>query len=228
MPQRLNRRFYSRPVLTVAKSLLGCKLVTCLRGKKTSGIIVEVEAYHGDCDQACHAYQNQSKRNEVMFKAGGHCYVYFIYGMHHCVNAVAEKPGTAAAVLIRSIEPLEGIEIMKHRRHLHGTKNLTNGPSRLCQALGINKRMLGEDMPVSSLITIERYRRISTQQIGVSRRIGISKSRQLPWRFFLIPSLKPGQVRHVPAQSLHNFTKTLKVSSDKLTKYARRNYPTSS
>lgn len=185
MGEKLNRRFYNQPVLAVAKGLLGCRLTTRLRGRKTSGMIVEVEAYHGKRDRACHAYQNCSRRNEVMFRCGGHCYVYFVYGMHYCVNAVAEPAGSAAAVLIRALEPLEGLRTMQRRRCLRSRKNLTNGPARLCQALGIDKRLLGQDLTRSMQIFIEKYRRIRPQLVKRSRRIGISKSKNLRWRFFL-------------------------------------------
>lgn len=106
MTNKLAKRFFSSPTIKVARNLLGTKLETNLNGEKTSGIIVEVEAYRGDTDRACHCYYKRTPRNEIMFGEAGLCYVYFIYGNHYCVNVVTEKKDFGAAVLIRAVEPL--------------------------------------------------------------------------------------------------------------------------
>lgn len=180
----------TKPTLTVAKALLGQRLVTTVGGQTTAGMIVEVEAYGGSCEQgirdrACHAFRGRTQRNEVMFWAGGHCYVYFIYGMHHCVNVVTEGEDTGSAVLIRALEPIDGIATMRERRGNVALESLTNGPGKLCQALGIDRTLCGEFLPTSKLIRIEPHQRISRSKIGASKRIGISQSKSLPWRFFL-------------------------------------------
>lgn len=185
------RNFFEKSTLIVAKQLLGMELSTRIRGKKTSGIIVEVEAYRHKIDQASHTYRGKTKRNEVMFKHGGHCYVYFIYGKYFCVNVVTEKEGIGSAVLIRAIEPLNGIQTMKRRRRMNQAaskklpEKLTNGPGKLCQALGIDGRLSGEDLLNSSAIYLRPALRLKSKQIGRSTRIGITKSTELKWRFFI-------------------------------------------
>lgn len=181
------RRLLSGPTLEAAKGLLGCTLTTHVRGEKTSGMIVEVEAY-GGCDvfdEACHAHKGLTPRTKIMFDKPGLCYVYFIYGMYHCVNVVTESEGVGAAVLIRALEPLEGIETMKKRRQIAIEKNLANGPGKLCQALAIDKKLLGEDFLSSKKISIEPYQKIKSDKIKETQRIGISKAVELPWRFFI-------------------------------------------
>jgi len=186
--QPLTKNFFLKPTLQVAKNLLGMKLSTYVLGKTTSGIIVEVEAYQGDIDQASHAFRGKTKRTEIMFGEGGFCYVYFIYGMYYCVNVVTEKAGFGSAVLIRALEPLEGLETMKKRRKLKRETSgfsLTNGPGKLCQALAIDKGLNGENLLKSAKINLTPFKNFSNSKIGVSHRIGISKSKELPWRFFL-------------------------------------------
>lgn len=129
----LPRSFFQRNTLTVAQELLGKILVI----GPCSGRINEVEAYIGQEDPACHARTGKTQRNQVMFGPAGHLYVYFTYGMHHCANIVTETEGYPAAILIRSIQPLTGLELMEQRRG--GSKNLANGPAKLCQALGMTK-----------------------------------------------------------------------------------------
>lgn len=187
MQRRLSKHFFLRPTLEVARDLIGMRLSTDIAGKRTSGMIVEVEAYHGEIDEASHAYGGPSSRNKVMFEEGGHCYVYFIYGMHYCVNVVTEQKDIGAGVLIRAIEPLDGIEIMKRRRGFNGGKifNLTNGPSKLCQALSIDKKILGHHYLSSANIRIDSFRKFPAVDIASDRRIGISKAIHLKWRFLL-------------------------------------------
>ncbi|MBE9470995.1 MAG: DNA-3-methyladenine glycosylase, partial [Chloroflexi bacterium] len=144
---RLSRDFFVRDTLTVARALLGQRLVRMLDGVRLSGRIVEVEAYIGEKDQASHARCGLTGRNAPMFGPPGHAYVYFIYGMHHCFNVVTERQNYPAAVLIRALEPLEGIEVMRARRGGVPHVRLTNGPARLCQALNIDRRRFdGADM----------------------------------------------------------------------------------
>jgi len=185
MTGRLPQKFFAPPTLTVAKKLLGAKLFTCRNGRRTSGMIVEVEAYRADIDEACHGFRGRTTRNEVLFWDAGYCYVYFIYGMYHCVNVVTEKAGLGAAVLIRALEPLEGLSTMQQRRATSNLYQLTSGPGKLCQALAIDSKMSGQHFLSSKLIGLEPCKIIPQSRIGISTRIGISKSQHLPWRFFI-------------------------------------------
>lgn len=171
--------------LDVARGLLGCRLITRVHGAETSGMIVEVEGYHGTLDEAAHSFGRRTRRNDIMFGRPGFCYVYFIYGMHYCANIVTEEEGTGAAVLFRALEPLTGIEEMQKRRGLTEPKKLCSGPAKLCEALAIDRQMLGEDMLSSQLISIEPYTDFDDSHIGKSKRIGISKAQHLEWRFFV-------------------------------------------
>ena len=188
--KKLERNFYKRNLLTVAKGLLGKTLVK-INGKKSfMGKIIEVEAYHGDFDQAAHSFGGITKRNEIMFGEGGYFYVYFTYGNHHCCNVVTGKKGQGTAVLIRAVEPLLGIDDMiKNRfgRKLKNGKeifNLTSGPGKVCQAFGIDRSHSGIDLTGQKIFILDG-KRIPKNEIGVSKRIGITKSTELPWRFFI-------------------------------------------
>jgi DNA-3-methyladenine glycosylase len=185
---KLPRSFYLRPTLTVAKDLLGKHLVRKSGRTLLVGKIVEVEAYLGDRDPASHAYRGKTKRNEVMFRTGGHLYVYFTYGMHYCANVVTGKEGTGHAVLIRAIEPVSGLAAMRKNRKppAGGTQQfgMTNGPAKLCQALGIERIDNGTDL-LGDDIFLARRTPSSPLTIGRSPRIGITKARHHPWRFFL-------------------------------------------
>ena len=134
----LTRKFYARNTLKVARALLGAKLVRRINGNELSGMIVETEAYCGERDSACHAHRGKTKRNAVMYGYPGHAYIYFTYGMHYLLNLVTEAEGNPCAVLIRAVLPLVGIEEMEARRKKKGAQ-LTNGPAKLCHALGIDK-----------------------------------------------------------------------------------------
>ena len=185
---RLKRDFYRRSTLTVARELLGQRLVRIVDGQRLSGLIVEVEAYIGEDDAACHAACGRTPRNEVMYGPPGHAYVYFIYGMHHCLNVVTEEEGFPAAVLVRAIEPLEGLEIMRHHRLGKPDGELTNGPAKLCQALAINRSFNGVDLCTSETLFIEKGQRMTEEEIATSPRIGINAdelARSVPWRFYL-------------------------------------------
>lgn len=189
-PQKLRRNFFTRNLLVVAKELLGKIFVVKSAGKVLSGKIVEVEAYHGDYDEASHAFKGKTKRNEVMFKEGGYLYVYFTYGAHFCANVVAGRKDKGLAVLIRAVEPLLGIDAMSKNRF--GKQNidekeklnLTNGPGKLCQAFGINLNHNGIDLLGNEIFILDQPK-LKAKEIGVSSRIGISRSVDLQWRFFI-------------------------------------------
>ncbi len=187
----LPRKFYTRPVITVAKELLGKVLVKNEGKIILAGRIVEVEAYDGNIDEASHSFKGKTKRNEVMFNEGGFLYVYFTYGTHFCCNVVAGKKNHGAAVLIRAVEPIYGIDKMIERRFERKLKsekeifNLTSGPGKVCKAFGLNKKHLGIDL-TGNFIYLLNTPKLKKSKIGVSKRIGISKSVDLPWRFFEI------------------------------------------
>lgn len=186
---KLLRNFYTRSVLTVAKELIGKILVKNEQTKILSGRIVEVEAYDGNIDEAAHTFIGKTKRNEVMFKEGGYLYVYFTYGAHFCCNVVTGKKDHGTAVLIRAVEPIEGIETMIRRRFGRKLKNkneifnLTSGPGKVCKAFGINREHSGLDLTEDKIYLMDAPK-LSKSKIGISKRIGISKSVDLPWRFF--------------------------------------------
>jgi DNA-3-methyladenine glycosylase len=181
--KRLNRNFYNRSTLKIAKELLGKCLVMEKDGKYVSGKIVETEAYIGPDDPASHAYRGPTSRNKVMFGNPGYAYVYLTYGMHHCLNFVTERKGFPAAVLIRALEPVDGIEIMKKRRQTGNLENLTNGPAKLCQALGIDRTLNGADL-CSDIIYVEDQGNMPTKIISTSR-IGIKEGKDKKWRFYI-------------------------------------------
>ncbi|NMC63793.1 MAG: DNA-3-methyladenine glycosylase [SAR324 cluster bacterium] len=185
MKKKSLKRLLLGPTVEVAKDLIGYRLVTSVKGHRCAGMIVETEAYDGSIDEASHSFRGKTTRNSIMFEEAGLCYVYFTYGMHYCVNVVTGDKGKGAAVLIRALEPLEGIEIMKRRRGQSKLENLCNGPAKLCQALGIDKKMLGEDLRSSEIIRIEAYKGFPDSEIVTSKRIGITKSKDLEWRFYL-------------------------------------------
>ena len=183
--KKLPHSFYLRPTLTVAKDLLGKYLVRKLGKKTLIGKIVEVEAYLGEKDPASHAYHGKTKRNEVMFRSGGHLYVYFTYGMHFCANIVTEEEGVGHAVLLRAVEPVNGIETMRKMRGKNGAGvNVSNGPAKLCEAFNIKRKENGTDL-LSSEIFITAGERISTSDITSSARIGIRKAVEKRWRFYM-------------------------------------------
>lgn len=184
---RLGSSFYALGTEVLARKLIGARLVTVNRGVRTSGMIVEVEAYLGANDPACHAARGMTPRNEVMFRGPGHCYVYLIYGMYHCVNVVSDPEGVGSAVLIRAVEPLEGSEVMRRRRGGERVRalDLARGPGRLCEAFGITKSFSGEHLTESARIWLEQYRSFRNTEIAATGRIGISRGQELPLRFFV-------------------------------------------
>jgi DNA-3-methyladenine glycosylase len=188
----LNRKFYERDTLGVARALLGKKLVRKIGRVTLAGMIVETEAYCGREDSACHAHRGQTARNAVMFGAPGHAYVYFTYGMHYMLNLVTEKEGNPCAVLIRAIMPLDGMKEMEKRRNLKGAR-LADGPAKLCQALGIDKSLNGWDVTRGVKLWVEDFKKISAESISVSPRIGINyakeEHRNALWRFYIRSSV---------------------------------------
>ncbi len=191
MPTKLPQSFYTNPdVVQVAKDLIGCTLCTNINGILTAGIIVETEAYNGRMDKACHAYPNKrTPRTEVMYREGGIAYVYFVYGMHYLFNVVTNSKDLADAVLIRAIEPIEGIEEMILRRGKSKNRNLlTSGPARLSKAMGIDKA-LNESSLLNDIVWIEERMDNFSLEIVTSKRIGIDyagEDASLPWRFSII------------------------------------------
>ncbi len=170
-----------RGALEAAPALLGCLLIHETPYGRTSGRIVETEAYRSD-DPASHSFKGHTPRTDPMFLGAGHAYVYFTYGMHWCLNVVAGKEGDGQAVLIRALEPVEGQALMRANRHLENDKNLTTGPARLTQALGVTKSENGVWLGSG------RLRLEGTPYTGAFNqgpRIGISKAANNPWRFWL-------------------------------------------
>ncbi len=181
MSAPLPRAFYNRPAVEVARALLG----TVLMHGTTSGRIVETEAYLGLQDRAAHSWRGITPRTRVLFGEPGHAYVYLIYGMYECLNVVAEPEGSPGCVLIRALEPLEGIPRMRRRRpRARGIEDLANGPGKLTLALGISLRHNGTDL-TSGPLTIRPPEQPEEIQIGVSPHVGIKHCADWPLRFFV-------------------------------------------
>lgn len=187
---KLSREFYTRGnVLTVARDLLGKLLVVpAADGQRVSGMIAEVEAYRGPEDRASHAYGGRrTRRTETMYQEGGVAYVYFVYGMYYQFNVVSNVAGTPHAILVRALEPVEGIELMRERRHLHPDHNLTNGPGKLCIALGIDRELDAADL-LGDRVWLEEFQTVSPRRIARGPRIGIDYADEWidkPWRFWI-------------------------------------------
>jgi DNA-3-methyladenine glycosylase len=180
--------FYARPTIQVARGLLGQILVSDIGGRRTAGRIVETEAYLGPHDPASHAFgHRRTARTEVMYGRPGTAYVYFTYGMHWCLNAVTERLGFPAAVLIRALEPLEGLPVMRRRRGRGrvGVRDadLCAGPARLCQALGITGRENGGLLTKGRLRIVRDRRRRAP--VAVTGRVGITDAADWPLRFVI-------------------------------------------
>lgn len=182
--KKLNLSFYQKPTLEVAQSLLGKTLVRRIGNRIVTGKIVETEGYIAASDAACHAYRGKTERNKHMFGDPGTIYVYFTYGCHFMLNVVTEPAGEAAAVLIRALEPLSGMDILMERRGIQDTGSLANGPGKLTAAFGIDRSLSGESLQ-SDAIYIADAPEVSGTQIAISTRVGITKSAELPWRFFI-------------------------------------------
>lgn len=194
---KLKRKFYNRPTLDVAKDLLGKKIVHYINGKRLVGKIVEVEAYIGAIDKAAHSYNNRrTKRSEIMFGPPGYAYVYLIYGMYNCINVVTQNEGKGTAVLIRAVEPVENIETMAYNRYnrpIESLKkrqiiNLTDGPGKLCMAMGITKAANNGMDLCGNTLWIEKAAEDRTFEIVRTTRVNIDYAEEavhFPWRFYI-------------------------------------------
>jgi DNA-3-methyladenine glycosylase len=190
--KRLGRAFYSRAdTLRVARELLGKRLVVPADGgARVSGRVVETEAYLGAEDKGAHSYnRRRTARTETMYAKGGAVYVFFVYGMHHQFNVVTGPEGQPTALLVRAVEPEEGIEIMRERRAVPKERELTSGPGKLCKALGIDRTFDGEDMTTSARVWLEDAgARVRPEEIASGPRIGIAYAEEYalkPWRFWI-------------------------------------------
>ncbi len=182
---KLRRSFYGRPTLDVARDLIGKVLVHDRRGVRTSGIIVEVEAYIGESDPACHAAPGPTKRNAPLYGPPGFAYVYLNYGIHWLVNAVTEAKGSPAAVLIRALEPLEGLETMRRRRKRRvPDHDLCRGPGNLTVAMGITRAQNREDL-CGRRLYIEDRGLPAPREISWGPRIGITVGTERRWRGYV-------------------------------------------
>jgi DNA-3-methyladenine glycosylase len=197
MPDLLPRTFFERSAIEVARDLLGARLVRRIDGRRMEGSIIEAEAYQGEEDLACHAKAGRTARTLVMYGPPGHAYVYFTYGAHWMLNVVTERVDYPAAVLIRGIEPLDGLDIMAEQRPAPLAKDgkpcsagWTDGPAKLTQALAITGSMNGIDLcSRDSELYLEAGERIPDERVKVSTRIGIESVpepwKSKPWRFFV-------------------------------------------
>lgn len=187
----LPRDFYLRDTVTVARELLGKRLVNMINGVRVSGVITETEAYLGEADTACHASKGRTPRTEVMYGLGGHAYVYLCYGMYHMLNVVAGPKGQAEAVLIRAARPMENLDIMRVFRKSGGNdKHLADGPGKLCQAFNISKNTHNAlDLTLGQTMWLEPCAFFTPEQVSAGPRIGINyaapKDVAAPLRFVL-------------------------------------------
>lgn len=192
---KLDKNFYRRDTIQVAKELLGKKLVHSFNGELLSGIIVETEAYRGLTDKAAHSYGGRkTERTMVMFEAGGVSYIYFIYGLYYCFNVVATEKGIPEAVLIRAIEPTEGIEemsLLRYKKNLDELnktelKAIGNGPAKLCTALKLDKSLNGVDLTGDTLyiedIGYEDFQIVETTRVGIDY---AEEAKDFLWRFYI-------------------------------------------
>ncbi len=183
---KLPRSFYLRDGLEVAEQLVGKLLVHDSPEGLTSGRIVELEAYMGECDRACHAYGGRrTDRTEILYHEGGHAYVYLIYGMYNCMNIIANEEGIPNCIFIRALEPVEGIELMKFRRGRENIRNLCSGPGKLCIAMGITRELYGEDLCGDRLWLEDDG---CSPEIACGKRVNINyagEDAELEWRFAL-------------------------------------------
>ena len=184
----LKKNFFRRDTITVARQLLGTKLVREFNGTVLSGMITETEAYLGANDSACHAAKGRTPRNSVMFGPAGVAYVYFVYGMHFMLNIVTEPEGNPCAVLIRAMQPITGLARMEALRGKKG-KDVGNGPAKLCQAMAIDKSLNGWDVTCGKRLWFDSYQEVAAASIKTGSRIGIDyaarEHREAPWRFWI-------------------------------------------
>jgi DNA-3-methyladenine glycosylase len=180
--------FFRRAAETVAADLLGMVVVSSIGGEITEGRIVETEAYLGYDDPASHGYlHRRNARNVALFGPPGSWYVYLSYGMHWCANLVCQRVGLASAVLLRALEPVAGLEVMRRRRGAVPDRELCSGPGKLCQALGISRELDNEKM-AQSLVIVRRPERSDESRIAITPRIGITKAADWPLRFHVAGS----------------------------------------
>jgi len=178
--------FYTRDTVTVAPELLGKRLVRTIGRENLVGEIVEVEAYRGRDDPASHAFKGLTPRNAPMYGEPGHAYIYFTYGNHYCLNITTQRTGEPGAVLLRAIQPLEGLEQMRRNRPKVPDAELTNGPGKLTKAMGISKSLNEQNMTVRGpLFVVEPKPHRKQYEIWSSTRVGIRVGLDKPWRFFL-------------------------------------------
>lgn len=176
--RRLRRGFYDRSVHDVARELIGC----VIRHGETAGRVVETESYHME-EPACHAFAGVTERTRTLFGPPGCAYVYRSYGIHALLNAVAQEQGVGAAVLIRALEPVAGVEVMRERRGLERLEDLCSGPGKLTQALGIGLSLNGSSLVDGPIEVLAREPGAREPAVVVGERIGITKAVDLPWRF---------------------------------------------
>lgn len=191
----LPRAFYAAPALEVARAALGMRLVHLENGRRLSGIIVETEAYGGADDLGCHARAGLTPRTKIMFGAPGHAYVYFTYGMHWLLNLVVEAEGRPAAVLIRALLPDEGQDMMAQRRAGVPPAAWTDGPAKLCRALGVDGKFNGHDLcSDDSRLFLEEHEGVPDAAVQRSGRIGLNSVpepwKSIPWRFYVSPEYR--------------------------------------
>ena len=193
---RLPRAFFERNTITVARNLLGLTLIRMDGGLRVSGIITETEAYRGEDDLACHARAGRTPRTAVMYGKPGHTYVYFTYGMHWLMNFVTENEGYPAAVLIRGIQPTQGFDIITERRKGRPSSQWTDGPAKLCQALGIDGKFNGIDIcsPEADLF-VEQGKPTRDSCVTIGPRVGLNTVpepwKSMPWRFRIVDFSTP-------------------------------------
>jgi len=193
--ERLGQHFYALPTLELAEQLLGKVFVRVLPGNiLLKGRIVETEAYFSSLDEACHAWRGKTDRNRIMFQAPGTLYFYFSYGSHYLLNIVSEPENTPGAVLIRAMEPVEGELFMQEQRGTTIFTNLMSGPGKLTRALAIDRSSNGKNL-FNEEFFIEDAPSLPENSIGTSSRVGISKSKELPWRKFILNNPHVSKVR---------------------------------
>jgi DNA-3-methyladenine glycosylase len=198
MFSRLTRDFFARPTLAVARAVLGMRLVRLeagphlggprLSGTRICGIITEAEAYVGETDLGCHARAGRTPRTRMLYEPPGHAYVYFTYGMHWMLNFITEREGFPAAVLIRAIQPLEGLEIIAARRKGKPQPIWTNGPGKICQALAIDGGLNGADLcAADAVLFVEEGEPVPEECVTIGPRVGLNSVpepwKSIPWRF---------------------------------------------
>lgn len=185
---RLPRTFFERSTQQVARDLLGARLVRIEDGTRIAGMIIEAEAYHGEQDLGCHAKVGRTPRTEVMYGPPGHAYVYFTYGMHWMLNFVAERIGFPAAVLIRAMLPTEGLPVIAARRGSQPRKHWTDGPAKICQAMGIGGDFNGSDLCApEAVIFVEKGEPVPEKNVTTGPRVGLNTVpepwKSIPWRY---------------------------------------------